>query len=164
MNKFSQMVNNILHCAGSFEDVLNNIRKIFRCFKFYCIDYKICKANLTDCYGVYIISCNKKVLYIGKGGTLKQEKGINKLEYSKQTVKKRIKNTKRNNRSASEWFEDLKNRHCICSSDKLIIEIICLDRERSKKPSLLVPGFIESLLLNAYYVQYRKLPEENKEL
>lgn len=100
-------------------------------------------------YGVYIVRCRKsnQVIYIGKGGTIRQDGN-----FRGQDICGRLTNTRGKNNANDTFLEYYKNY------GPLRIEyFILLDKE-------LCPAIVEAFLLQAYLKEHGHLPKENKEL
>lgn len=163
------------------EDLKNmlNCNDIKYCYGVYIIECVCGQSKEQKCI------CNKNhkekddksskkriVLYIGKGGT------INRCAYSEQDVIKRLGNVKESNMQAITWFNCLLSiceTICNCHGSEgedtnsqchLVVKIICLDKfnVEGKKPKCLAPGFVESLLLQVYFLENQHLPIINNEL
>jgi hypothetical protein len=102
-----------------------------------------------DKHGVYIIrqKSTNQVLYIGKGGTINNQ-GV----FERQDIPGRLRNIK-SKISSNEWFKKL-----LLEKGVLIIEYLFLNK------SPISPAVVETVLLQAYFNQYGKLPYRNNEL
>ena len=102
-------------------------------------------------YGVYIVRrhVDGHVRYIGKSGTIKNS-GDFKLQ--KQDIPQRLTAAPRSKVSSSAWFVELCREY-----GGLTIEYVILTESLS-------PGFVESLLLQAFRNDFGKLPDKNKSL
>ncbi len=97
-------------------------------------------------FGVYIVRCrkNQEVIYIGRGGTIKQNG-----EFKQQDIRGRLTNT-RGRRSADDTFCEYVKKY-----GALRIEFfILMDKG-------FCPGAVEALLLQAYLKENGHLPEKN---
>ncbi len=105
----------------------------------------------TRNYGVYIVRrhVDRHVIYIGKSGTIKNS-GDFKLQ--KQDIPQRLTTAPRSKVSSSAWFEQLCREY-----GALTIEYVVLNESIS-------PGFVESMLLQAFRNDFGKLPDKNKSL
>lgn len=100
------------------------------------------------CPGVYIIrNPRNKVVYISKGGTIK-----NDGKFVGQDVPGRLKNVRRSNVSPQRWSNDLAWRN----GRKLAVGFLLIDPEE-----LIVPAYVEACLLQAYREENESLPDEN---
>jgi len=105
------------------------------------------KLELMKEYGVYVITdCNKNIIYIGKGGTIKQNG-----EFKMQNISKRLKNI-RNKQDANDYFIDVMNDYNFNS-----LNIYCIKTFPEK-----LPAFIEADLMQKFYDEHKKLPILNK--
>ena len=99
--------------------------------------------------GVYVIrqQTTCAVLYIGKGGTIKQDG-----KFKKQYLPGRLKN-KHYNVSGNIWFRNLLNEH-----GPLVIEYLLL------APTPQSPALVEAKLVQLYLNQHGCLPVQNTTL
>ena len=138
--KWTSLITRYLKDYGSFEyiDISKSIEKVITS----CFD----QVQRVQKYGIYVIrqKNDHKVLYIGKGGTIKQDG-----KFKKQDIPKRLKNT-RGKISCEKWFSTLFNE-----KGPLIIEYIFLET----KPES--PALVEALLVQEYLNEYGCLPCKN---
>jgi hypothetical protein len=97
-------------------------------------------------HGVYLVKQLRSgnIVYIGKSGTMRQDG-----TYKNQDLERRLTNKEKGER-----------RNSICGQrvekyGELLIEYIILDT------TVLVPGYVEAMLLQAYYDERRCLPPDN---
>jgi len=124
------------------------------CFEFYDGNYiSVCSKEVPNEPGVYIIyGCRKEkreVIYIGKGGTIYTD-GI----FTEQGLKKRINNTRKHDEDAQTYYTKL-----IADSgyDKLVFRWFVTFDSKAKT----IPAYAEARLLQAFFDDNDKLPEEN---
>jgi len=100
-------------------------------------------------YGVYVVRAAKsnEVIYVGKAGTIGREG-----RFKEQDIPTRLTNRQGKNMSRKEWFQGLVKHH-----GRLKIEYLEL-------PAKLSPAFVEAYLLQAYFNDHRRLPEQNGSL
>ena len=104
----------------------------------------------TRNYGVYIVRrrhVDRHVIYIGKSGTIK-----NSGDFCLQDIPQRLTKAPRSEVISSAWFEQLCREY-----GALTIEYFILDE-------FLFPGYVESMLLQAFRNDFGKLPDKNKSL
>jgi hypothetical protein len=113
----------------------------------------ICNAHFRQVkrpnkYGVYVV-CQKstnQVLYIGKSGTIN-----NQGAFSAQEIPGRLTNSK-GSISSNEWFRSL-----VAEKGAVVVEYVFLNQ------TPMSPALAESILLQAYLQEYRRLPYRNSE-
>ena len=108
--------------------------------------------NVNDEPGVYVIVNPEKddeILYIGKGGTIK-----NNGSFGNQKVQGRILATRVNNLPAHNWYTEIMDKYKI---DALGFYILYT-------PKNISPALLEVTSLNYFWVQNGFLPSENKAL
>ncbi len=107
----------------------------------------ISKLDLIKKYGVYIISDDdKNVIYIGKGGTIKQDG-----TFKDQNISKRLKNI-RGKQTANDYFKNV-----MLDNDFNDLTIHCIETLPKK-----LPAFVEADLIQRFYDSENKLPLLNK--
>ena len=120
------------------------------------------KATVTDHFknilkphfGIYILrNCKDEVLYVGKGGTVKQDG-----KRGKQNVPGRLKNVRgkdkdtRKDISSQKWMQDIVKKY-----GRVKIECLLFDPDK-----FLAPAFAEACLLQGYRNENQgKLPPKN---
>jgi hypothetical protein len=112
---------------------------------------------LTAVYGVYIVRVSERtgdVLYIGKGGTVRQNGTL--LE---QDVFGRLPNI-HDGRRGDEWARDL----AVHAEAPLHITIFDTWSAATRNGRRLAPAFAEATLLQAFLEKYGSLPLANKSL
>lgn len=97
-------------------------------------------------YGVYVIyqKSTGKIIYVGKAGTMSQDGS-----FKDQDLPKRLVNREKD-RSRKDVFGQR-----VIDYGELIIEYVIL------KSKSLIPGYLEALLLQAYYDEHNELPIDN---
>ncbi|WP_457560879.1 hypothetical protein [Caminibacter sp.] len=106
---------------------------------------KSSQKKIKAVYVIYGIKGNTKhLIYIGKAGTVKNDgtfknQGIDRLS------------NRRKGTSSQKWYQEL-----LKSYDKLVFEILILKED-------CIPSFVENLLLQRYFFEYKRLPLYNKE-
>lgn len=101
------------------------------------------------CYGVYLVrqKTTNNIIYVGKAGTVRQDG-----TFKDQDLKKRLVNREKG-KSRKEIFGMRVTNH-----GELLIEYVVF------KSNLLIPGYIEARLLQAYFDENKKLPVDNASL
>jgi hypothetical protein len=142
---------------GSFEDELPGIKRGCEHGSFNYQNPNISFSDTVtshfrtiqrnDKHGIYIIrqKSTGEVLYIGKGGSLDRYGN-----FKSQDIPGRLKNVKNRDIPANEWFNSLFEE-----KGQLLIEYVFLPT------TPIAPTFVESLLLQAYYNEYKSLPRCN---
>jgi hypothetical protein len=97
-------------------------------------------------YGVYVIyqKTTGKILYVGKAGTMRQDGFFKGQDLPKRLV----------NREKGQGRKDVFGQR-VADYGELIIEYVIL------KSKSLIPGYLEALLLQAYYDEHNRLPVDN---
>lgn len=101
------------------------------------------------CYGVYIVrqKTTRKVIYIGKAGTMCQNGSFKKQDLEKRLVNREKKQTRQ------IIFGNRVSKH-----GELVIEyVIGISKN-------LIPGYLEAQLLQAYFDDHGHLPIDNATL
>lgn len=100
-------------------------------------------------YGVYVIRrrLDQSILYIGKGGTIGGDG-----QFKGQDVPGRLRNVRGGDIGADQWFREL-----LSEAGPVTIEYVVLTLP-------ITPAYVEVSLLQAYLVEYRRLPPKNSEL
>ena len=126
---------------GSFEygGSITSIRK--------AVDAHFPSGSDQQRYGVYIVRAGKRVLYVGKAGTIQSDG-----KYKNQGVPGRLKNTK-GTTSAQAWIDGL-----YAANGPLVIEYVLLE----SKP--MAPALAEAMLLQAFLNEHGRLPSANSSL
>jgi hypothetical protein len=98
-------------------------------------------------YGVYIVRKldTREVVYIGKGGTIDQQG-----QFKDQDLPVRLRNS-RGKISANQWFREL-----VEERGALVVEYLVVEAP-------VTPAYVEATLLQAYFVEHKRLPPKNKE-
>lgn len=101
------------------------------------------------CYGVYVVrqKATGSVIYIGKSGTMCQDG-----TFKEQDLEKRLVNREKGERRQVIFGQR------VVAHGELVIEYVVL------KSKAMLPGYLEALLLQAYYDEHQKLPIDNAAL
>ena len=111
------------------------------------------KNNAPDSYGVYLFFALKadksELVYIGKSGTISQNG-----EFSKQALKQRLLN-KQDGMKRQDFFDSRIEKEQL---DGIKVEwYVTVD-----KGKIVLPGYVEAVLLQTFYTAFGKLPKWNE--
>jgi len=111
--------------------------------------------NVKENYGIYAIYNEKdnSILYIGKGGTLKNNVASKRADFGKQNLNGRLQAPRGLESNSYEYFKKVMNNN---SLENLTFFVVY---SKSKYP----PAYIESVALLEYYSQNGCLPFLNNE-
>ncbi len=131
----------------NIKDLKDNY-KDFICSNYSLIkNHNISELEIMKKYGVYIICDNdNNVIYIGKGGTIRQDGTM-----KDQNISKRLKNI-RDKQTANNFFKNVMTDNGFDS-----LTVVCIETYPKK-----LPGFVEADLIQRFYDNEHKLPLLNK--